>query len=488
MCYNESAGRKLGRILAILLENNVKKLKIQRVLTFDELPEHFRNETRQQRFSNGELWLLDREIHGSLILIGPQAIVQSITIGKSDDADGYIDEILYKHNSRWKFRSVLLDYKHPSEYAATESIQNNSLPVYKLFLDLYYDDFGTYRNVYHSLGGVYLQFGNLPFNLRKKIKNHFVLGFVPFGGSFDDFIQPFIKEMQQLERGKVFEVQGKRCLVIASIGQITADLPQGNDLASIKRHGATRGCRSCQTAKNNFTTSDLDISLITRYHHITDELYNEMEEMGTMTERKNFATKYGLRIQRSVLDLLKRERSLQTPLDAYHITAGKVQRLLNITVDLLTQDGKCAFVSTWKNFEYPKQWQKLPNPVYHHDSFMMSDCIRLSMMMPFILDRFLRHNYIKNTNLTMIQQRCNVSRKDTAAKLVVKCWSVVAETMTIVFKKTYNENDYNLLHKQLKEEMEILSKVSTNYYIKKIFLKTFNSNIFIKIFRYLKIL
>jgi hypothetical protein len=45
------------------------------------------------------------------------------------------------------------------------------------------------------------------------------LGFVPFGGSFDDFIRPFIKEMQQLERGKVFEVQGKKCLVIASVSQ-----------------------------------------------------------------------------------------------------------------------------------------------------------------------------------------------------------------------------------------------------------------------------
>jgi hypothetical protein len=233
-------------------------------------------------------------------LIEPQAIVQSITIGQGDDTDGYIDEILYKYNSQWKFRSVLLDYKHPSEYAAIEPIQNNSLPVYKLFLDLYYDDFGTYHNVYHSLGGVYLQFGNLPFNLRKKIKNHFVLGFVPFSGSFDDFIRPFIKEIQQLERGKVFEVQGKRCLVIASVGQITADLPQRNDLASIKHHGATRGCRSCQASKNNFTTSDLDISLITRYYHITDELYNEMEAIRTMTERKNFAIKYGLTVSMHV--------------------------------------------------------------------------------------------------------------------------------------------------------------------------------------------
>jgi hypothetical protein len=50
------------------------------------------------------------------------------------------------------------------------------MPVYKLFLDLYHDDFGTFRNVYYSLGGVYVQFGNMPAHQRKLIKNHFVLG------------------------------------------------------------------------------------------------------------------------------------------------------------------------------------------------------------------------------------------------------------------------------------------------------------------------
>ena len=81
------------------------------------------------------------------------------------------------------------------------------MPVYKLFIDLYYDDFGTYRNVYHSLGGVYIQFGNMPTHLRKLIRNHFVLGFVPFGGKFDEFIKPFISGMKDLERGKIMKVQ-----------------------------------------------------------------------------------------------------------------------------------------------------------------------------------------------------------------------------------------------------------------------------------------
>lgn len=173
-------------------------------------------------------------------------------------------------------------------------------------------------------------------------------------GDFDDFIKLFIKEICQLEKGKVFEINGVRCLIIASLGQVTADLPQGNDLAYIKRHGAIKGCRSCQATKEKLTSADLNIPLIARYHHITDELYNRMETIITATDQRKFATEYGLRNKKSILDLLKREKHLQTPQDVYHLTAGKIQRLLHITVNLLSNDGKKAFVTAWKSFEYPK--------------------------------------------------------------------------------------------------------------------------------------
>jgi len=81
------------------------------------------------------------------------------------------------------------------------------MPFYKLFLDLYCDDFGTFRNVYHSLGDIYIQFGNIPAHQRKLIKNHFVLGFILFGGNFDEFILPLILEMKELEKGKIMTVQ-----------------------------------------------------------------------------------------------------------------------------------------------------------------------------------------------------------------------------------------------------------------------------------------
>uniref|UniRef100_U9U036 Uncharacterized protein n=1 Tax=Rhizophagus irregularis (strain DAOM 181602 / DAOM 197198 / MUCL 43194) TaxID=747089 RepID=U9U036_RHIID len=79
--------------------------------------------------------------------------------------------------------------------------------------------------------------------------------------------------------------------------------------------------------------------------------------------------------------------------------------------------------------------------------------------MPFIINRFLCSNYVKNNSLTTIQNRCNITRADFATKMIVTCWKVVAETMVLVFKKSYNTDDYILLQKWLKKEMEILSQV-----------------------------
>jgi hypothetical protein len=169
--------------------------------------------------------------------------------------------------------------------------------MYKLYIDLYYDDFRMFRNIYHSLGGIYIQIGNMPFNERKQLKNHFVLGFVPFSGCFDEFIEPFIAEMRQLEKGRIMDVRGNKSLVIASIGDVTADLPQGNDLAGVKRHGATRGCCTCNATKDSWTSNNLDLSLIARYKHLTDKQFEEISAAPTITRCREIATEHGLRIQ-----------------------------------------------------------------------------------------------------------------------------------------------------------------------------------------------
>ncbi|KAF0538290.1 hypothetical protein F8M41_007975 [Gigaspora margarita] len=75
------------------------------------------------------------------------------------------------------------------------------LPILKVFLDIYVDDFGTYRNIYHSLGGIDFQFGNMQLDLWKQLKNYFLIGFVPFGANFNDFIELILQEIKQLENG-----------------------------------------------------------------------------------------------------------------------------------------------------------------------------------------------------------------------------------------------------------------------------------------------
>ena len=371
----------------------------------------------------------------------------------------YISEIVYKFKGHWKIRDVSLEYQHPAEHIKINSPPSPEVPVIKLFIDLYYDDFGTYRNVYHSLGGVYLQFGNMPMFMRKLLKNHFILGFVPFGGNFDEFIQPFIMEMKSLERGQIVNVQGQDYWVIAGLGVVTADLPQGNDLAGIKRHGAIKGCRTCQVSKEQLTDDDLDISRLARYQHITDQQLHEISLASTSSKREQIMTKYGLHSKVPILKQLTWDRHLQTPQDIYHATAGKIMRLLKLTVNLFSPKGQNEFIKTWKDFEHPTPWSRLPNPISHCESFMMSDCLRLSMIMPFILNRFLKTFHIKDNELAKIQQRIHANRIDLVPKSLIKCWVLVSKSMRLVFKKDFSENDYKNLEQNLEMERKILIQV-----------------------------
>ena len=52
--------------------------------------------------------------------------------------------------------------------------------------------------------------------------------------------------------------------IIGGIGCVTADLPQGNDLAGVKRHGAIHGCQTCNVSNNQLT--NLDYNYIKNAH------------------------------------------------------------------------------------------------------------------------------------------------------------------------------------------------------------------------------
>gem|GEM_PF-888645 len=379
--YYHDNGRQLGRLRAILKNADEQyRLRIQKIVDYDNLPRIFRGTTRWERSVAGEVWLQGEPF---------KIITVSEVLGHIPETTLKITEIVYKYLNRWHIRDSVLSYQHPSDYITIRS-PPSSMPTYKLFIDLYYDDFGTYRNVYHSLGGVYLQFGNMPAHQRKLLKNHFVLGFVPFGCNFDEFILPFVYEMKKFEQGKVMKVKGQDAWVIAGLGVVTSDLPQGNDMTGVKRHNANKGCRTCLVSHELLTKFDQDIPNISRYHHITNEQFKEILQENVSSAKEQLCTKYGLRLRPSILDKLYRDRHLQSPQDAYHATAGKIGRLLRLTCELFSREGENDFIKSWKDFEKPKKWSRLPNPISHRDSFMMSDYLRLAMIMPYILQRFLK--------------------------------------------------------------------------------------------------
>ncbi|RIB12378.1 hypothetical protein C2G38_2200800 [Gigaspora rosea] len=261
--YYQENGIRLGQIRAIVLANEILKLKIQKIIKFDELPKNIQSSNHQVSSQLGE---------------------------------------------------------HPSKYATVSLPPSENIPVLKLFLDLYYNNFGTYRNIYHLLGGVYIQFGNMPISLRQQLRNHIVLGFVSFGGSFDEFIRPFIIEIKSLESGQIMNIQGQKYWVIASLGVVTVNLPQGNDLAGVKRHNANK------------------------YQHITNNQFHEIVSAKSMQEHKLVATKYGLYNSIPILSQLIWDQHLQTPQDIYHATARKIIRLLKLTVNLFLPEGQKEFI------------------------------------------------------------------------------------------------------------------------------------------------
>src|SRR2546421_12012376 len=107
------------------------------------------------------------------------------------------------------------------------------------------------------------------------------------------------------------------------------------------------------------------------------------------------STELGLQFCPGPLDPYLHDRHLHTPQDPYHAIAGKAARFLDCTCLILTSQGESTLIQYWKVFETPRKWSRLPNPIKHRHSFMMSDVLRLLMILPFIFKRCLHSGSIK---------------------------------------------------------------------------------------------
>ena len=144
----------MARIRSIVKFNGEFCLKVDELIRYSRIPGHLRSATRENA-QDKALWLVE----DFPFIVRKEDVEHETSVWLRDDLepaeyDFMVNEILYRFNNFWKMREISKRHKLPSEYII--NIQHPpppNVPIRKFFLDIYLDDFGTYRNVYHSLGG-----------------------------------------------------------------------------------------------------------------------------------------------------------------------------------------------------------------------------------------------------------------------------------------------------------------------------------------------
>ncbi|RIB00038.1 hypothetical protein C2G38_2130544, partial [Gigaspora rosea] len=108
-------------------------------------------------------------------------------------------------------------------------------------------------------------------------------------------------------------------------------------------------------------------------------------------------------------------------------------------------------------------WPKMPNPLTHRHSFSFSDSLKLAMIMPFILKRFLNIKHIKNTEINILKERLNESHTLIPIKLI-ECWTTVSKALKITFSKSFTQEEYKILQNILNDEINILILIFPNIF------------------------
>ncbi|PKC75552.1 hypothetical protein RhiirA1_448603 [Rhizophagus irregularis] len=443
--YNsqEEAGdnQQLGQINGIVIpkENSFEKLLyVQKIMYYSDLPGNVKSSKFLQFDNHNFRVLLTKQLY---FLIE------------------YTD--LYIHNNRSKIRQIHQQHQLPNQH----NFQRLSFPLnlqhLKFFIDLYYNDFDAFGKSYYKLGGIYIQFGNMPLSMRQCFKNYFLIGLIPFDAKFADFIKPFIQQMQILQNGIIMtNYNGDKVIISGGLGMCIADLPQGNNLAGIRRH---HGCRTCEVTQEDLNNTYFDIQLNGRYCHIMDCYYKEIKQASTKSAKENIAKQHGLCLKKNILDNLIRNPYIQVPQDPYHCLAGLVRHLFDETFKSMNDEGHKIFVKIWREFEMPSSWNRLQNPITHRDSYWMNDSLRLTMIMPYILARAINYKHYKTEIVNRIKDKYSLSNQTQVPSIIVDCWVKMAKACKAVFKSTYivvdEYNDYILLKKRLEQVTEALLKV-----------------------------
>ena len=128
-------------------------------------------------------------------------------------------------------------------------------------------------------------------------------------------------------------------------------------------------------------------------------------------------------------------------------------------MEALTKDGENNFLIVWKTFEFPTYWPCQQNPISHRTSYFMSDTLRLIMMIPFLLHRFLKARFLKNNIIQSIKEYNQLWTNSQVVSMIKQCWVKFAACSKAIFANTMSNMNYANLEISLQNMSNDLLKV-----------------------------
>jgi hypothetical protein len=89
----------------------------------------------------------------------------------------------------------------------------------------------------------------------------------------------------------------------------------------------------------------------------------------------------------------------------------------------------------------------------------MSDILRLTMIFPFLLMRFLSIEIVKSEVLQALRQRNSLNRRSQSLTMIMQCWINFAILAKLVFTSTLQDSDYTNLTRLSNDFTSIVLKV-----------------------------
>ena len=246
--------------------------------------------------------------------------------------------------------------------------------VYAFMLNV--DWFQPYKHTTSSVGAMYLTVMNLPYTVRYKRENTILLGILPGPSepekNINQFLRPFVKELQQYFHGIPMKLYGQeneqnvRCLLVG----VTCDMPAGRKVCGFLAHSALLGCCKCLkvfpggVGEKNYSGFDrTDWKPRTNSDHRSS--VRLIQNARNITEQSKLESKYGTRYS-VLLELSYFDPTRMLVVDPMHnLFLGTAKHMIKLwnSNDVLTSSNFAYIQKVVDGMKVPADIGRIPRKI-----------------------------------------------------------------------------------------------------------------------------